>query len=109
MLQSSRLIPKFLSIAMLATAFMGMSGGTAQAQTVVENRREAAVEARVNINEASADTIAEILSGVGQSRAQAIVEYREQHGPFTTVEELIEVKGVGEATLRLNKEKIVLK
>jgi competence protein ComEA len=109
MLQSPKLIPKFLSIALLATSFIGMTAGTVQAQSDVENRREAAVEARVNINEADAETIAEILSGVGQSRAQAIVEYRELHGPFTTVEELIEVRGVGEATLRLNKEKIVLK
>jgi len=109
MLQSPKSIPKFLSIALLASSFIGMSVGSAHAQSVVENRREAAVEARVNINEANAQTIAEILSGVGQARAQAIVEYRELHRPFTSVEELIEVKGVGEATLRLNKEKIVLK
>lgn len=63
-------------------------------------------QVQVNINEADAATIADILVGIGVSRAAAIVEYREQHGDFTSLEQLIEVKGVGEATVFNNKDRI---
>lgn len=53
----------------------------------------------VDINTADAATIAEQLVGIGDAKAQAIVEYREQHGPFTSVEDLVEVSGIGEKTL----------
>jgi competence protein ComEA len=62
----------------------------------------------VNINEADAETLAASLQGVGESRAQAIVEYRDEHGPFVSVEELTEVNGIGEATLMLNRARISL-
>jgi competence protein ComEA len=60
----------------------------------------------VNINEADAETLAAGLQGVGESRARAIVEYREEHGPFVSVEELTEVNGTGEATLLQNRARI---
>jgi competence protein ComEA len=63
-------------------------------------------QVQVNINEADAATIADILVGIGVSRAAAIVEYREEHGDFTSLEQLIEVKGVGEATVFNNKDRI---
>lgn len=63
---------------------------------------------QVNINEADAETLADVLQGVGQSRARAIVEYREQNGPFDSLDELSEVKGVGESTIELNRDRIVL-
>ena len=50
----------------------------------------------VNINTADARTLAKELSGIGLSRAQAIVEYREKNGPFKKIEELMNVRGVGE-------------
>jgi competence protein ComEA len=62
----------------------------------------------VNINEADAETIAEVLDGIGHSKAEAIVRYREDNGPFASAEELIEVKGVGEKTLARNEDKIRL-
>lgn len=63
-------------------------------------------ELRVNINEADAELIADILDGVGPSRARAIVEYREQHGRFESLEDLKAVSGVGDATIRNNRERI---
>jgi competence protein ComEA len=63
-------------------------------------------QVQVNINEADAATIADILVGIGVSRAAAIVEYREEHGDFTSLEQLIEVNGVGEATVFNNKDRI---
>ncbi len=62
----------------------------------------------VNINTADAAALADVLVGVGMSRAQEIVRYRETYGPFATVDELTEVKGVGQATLEKNRARITL-
>jgi len=63
----------------------------------------------VNINTADAETLAESLKGVGLSRAEAIVRYREQHGDFIDVYELANVKGIGERTVEVNEARIKLK
>jgi competence protein ComEA len=62
----------------------------------------------VNVNQADAQTIAEVLKGVGLSRAQAIVEYREQNGDFRDAYELANIKGIGERTVEQNEAKIRL-
>jgi competence protein ComEA len=62
----------------------------------------------VNINAADVATLAAELSGVGPKLARRIVEFRERHGDFETLEALRDVKGVGEALLRKNAGKIVL-
>jgi competence protein ComEA len=66
------------------------------------------VESRlqVNINEADAETIADVLTGIGPVKAQAIVKYREEHGPFQSVNDLTKVSGIGAATLRNNLDRI---
>lgn len=61
---------------------------------------------QVNVNEADAATIADILVGIGMSRARAIVQFREEHGQFSSLEDLALVSGVGEATLLNNKDRI---
>ncbi len=65
--------------------------------------------AAVNVNQADAEQIAAELKGVGLTKAAAIVEYREQHGPFKTVEQLTEVKGIGLKTVEKNRSEILLK
>ncbi len=62
----------------------------------------------VNINTADAQTLAERLVGVGLSRAEAIVRYREEHGRFVAVEELTAVSGIGPATVERNRAIVVL-
>lgn len=64
--------------------------------------------APVNINTASADQLAMSLKGVGESKAQAIVDYRTQHGAFKSADELVQVKGIGERTVELNRQDILL-
>jgi len=66
------------------------------------------IGAPVNINTADAATLAEMLTGVGASRAEAIVRYREEHGNFLDVYELANVKGIGERTVEQNASRIVL-
>ena len=75
---------------------------------VVHAQADAAAPATVNINAADAATLSERLTGVGLTRAQEIVRYRESYGPFSTVEELADVKGIGPATVEKNRARIVL-
>ena len=62
----------------------------------------------VNINSADAQTLAEVLDGVGMSRAEAIVEYRAEHGGFRDAYELANIKGIGERTVEINEDRIRL-
>jgi len=50
---------------------------------------------KININNASADEL-QLISGVGPSTANAIVQYREQNGSFGSIDDLVNVKGIGE-------------
>ena len=63
----------------------------------------------VDINSADAEAIAQTLIGVGPSKAEAIVQYRERNGRFTDPYELTYVKGIGESTVERNEERIKLK
>ena len=67
-----------------------------------------ALAAPVNVNTADAQTISESLQGVGLSKARAIVEYRQKHGPFRSADDLSLVKGIGERTVELNRENILV-
>jgi len=60
----------------------------------------------IDINTASAEAFARAMKGVGPAKAAAIIEYRAQHGPFTSVEELLQVRGIGDKTLADNRDKI---
>ena len=62
----------------------------------------------VDINTADAATLAAVLDGVGEAKAEAIIAYREEHGPFESVDELAEVKGIGLKTLEKNRDRITL-
>ena len=87
--------------------------GFGQVALANDNAAETMVEPdagiTVNINEADAMTLAAVLDGVGVSRAQAIVEYREKNGRFYSAEELSAVRGIGKATVAKNAEKIAVK
>jgi len=62
----------------------------------------------VNINTASAEEIAATLNGVGLSKAEEIVRYREANGAFAHIDELVKVKGLGLKTIDRNRDKIVV-
>lgn len=63
--------------------------------------------AAVNINTADAETLSS-LNGIGQSKAEAIVAYREANGPFQSADELVNVKGIGEATVAKNADSLAV-
>ncbi|WP_261319170.1 ComEA family DNA-binding protein [Microbulbifer agarilyticus] len=62
----------------------------------------------VSLNTATAEELADALDGVGVTRAELIIQYREENGSFSSVEELLEIKGIGVATLEKNKDRIQL-
>lgn len=62
---------------------------------------------KININTATAEVL-EQLNGIGPKKAQAIVRYREENGPFSSVDEIAKVPGIGEKTLDQFKEQITL-
>lgn len=66
----------------------------------------AALAGPVDINTADAQTISEELTGIGLSKARAIVDYRKKHGPFRNADELTLVKGIGERTVEINRADI---
>ena len=62
----------------------------------------------VDINTADAETLAAALSGIGPSKAEAIVAYRDENGPFGAAEDLVLIKGIGDRTLEINRDNIVV-
>jgi len=62
----------------------------------------------VNVNTATAEEIAENLKGIGLSKAQLIVNYREANGSFIHADELANVKGIGIKTIDNNRGQILL-
>lgn len=62
----------------------------------------------VDINTADAATLNQVLVNVGPSKAQAIVDYRDEHGPFKSPDQLAQVKGIGLKTVEKNRDRIVV-
>ncbi|OQK17122.1 hypothetical protein AU255_04265 [Methyloprofundus sedimenti] len=63
----------------------------------------------IDINKASAKEIATSLNGIGDKKAEEIVDYREKHGDFKSIDELSNVKGIGVKTIEKNRNNIKLK
>lgn len=76
------------------------------AAAVAPPAKRPAAAARINLNTANASQLAQALNGVGQAKAEAIVAHRKQHGPFKSVAELTDVKGIGPAIVERNLDKL---
>ena len=76
------------------------TGGTRESPAAQSGRTETEGEAAfpININTATAEQL-QALPGIGKARAEAIIAYREEHGPFTYVEDLRAVSGIGKGIL----------
>ncbi|HDT2076031.1 competence protein ComEA [Enterobacter cloacae] len=111
----------------LAIATTGMSAGALAAKAqVVQSQAETPAQtnapakttgsnkaadndgSRVSINSASAEDIARVMNGVGLKKAQAIVSYREEYGPFKTVDDLKQVPGMGSSLVERNLSHLTL-
>ncbi|EKK5266947.1 helix-hairpin-helix domain-containing protein [Cronobacter dublinensis] len=96
-----------------------LSTGKAQAEEVKEKPAAAAPQAKpesapqaleetVSINTATADELAQAMNGVGKKKAQSIVSYREEYGPFKSLEDLKQVPGMGNSLVERNLSRIRL-
>ncbi|MFK3706278.1 competence protein ComEA [Raoultella sp. BIGb0138] len=92
------------------------SGKAAAAKESVQAPQDKAPEtlnpmpgaARVSINSASAEELMQAMNGVGLKKAQAIVSYREEYGPFKTVDDLKQVPGMGHSLVERNLSHLTL-
>jgi competence protein ComEA len=80
----------------------------AEANSASSSRAEAALTGMVNVNTASAEEL-QLLPGVGESRAHAILEARKQRGGFKSLDQLVEVKGIGDVLLDRLRPHLTLK
>ncbi len=62
----------------------------------------------VDINTADSEVLVDRMVGVGPQKAMAIVQYRQAHGPFKQVEELVNVKGIGQKLVEQNRSRLVV-
>lgn len=100
---------QLFSVFILGLILIGSPASRLHAEQAKADDASAIVSVTVNINSASATELAEALVGVGMKKAEAIVEYRDKNGPFTDKNQLLNVKGIGEATLKKNSSVIMLK
>jgi len=111
--------------AMLEEALEGACGNTVETsvRTALENclkqmtedgRLEAAVtsyagvqSSLINVNTAGQEELIR-LNGIGEAKARAIIAYREEHGPFQDISELVNVSGISNATLEKFRDQVTL-
>jgi competence protein ComEA len=87
---------------MLFLAVLVLSSVSIAEQTAVESHQ-------LDLNQATVMELEETLQGVGQHKAQAIVDWRDEYGPFKSVDDLVKVKGVGPGTLEKNRFKLTVR
>ncbi|WP_235714662.1 ComEA family DNA-binding protein [Aequoribacter fuscus] len=93
-------------LALLTVAAMSLTALPLLAQ---DSEPQVAEVTQVDLNSADAETLATVMKGVGISKARAIVSYRTQYGPFASLDELTEVKGIGVSILERNRDRLVLR
>jgi len=86
--------------------FAGAAGEETASNTAKPLVTQVSAEQTVDINSADAATLQQLLTGIGAVKAKAIVDYRQEHGAFASVDELLEVKGIGVAILEQNRSKL---
>lgn len=91
----------------LAASAPGNTGGTGVSAAGKEGTPGGGTKPKVNINTADS-TILQTLDGVGPATAEAIVNWRASNGPFTTLEQLLDVRGIGPAKFAAVKDNITL-
>ncbi len=107
----SKAIPSILHSSLIIFLSLGalvFSGNTLFAADKATNSQQQIPILTVNINQATAEEISDVLTGVGIKKAMVIVSHREKEGEFKSIDDLLQVKGIGPATLEKNRHKLKL-
>lgn len=91
----------------LATAFTTVPAMAADTAGAAKTAAMATM-AKVNLNTADQDTLQRELTGIGSAKAAAIVAHRESRGAFTSVDELLEVQGIGKSLVDKNRDRLII-
>ena len=76
-------------------------------QTPTPHKKEVGKEGKVNINTATVEEL-KTLKGIGEKKAEAIIEYRKQNGSFKNKEELMKVRGIGKKLYESFEERVIV-
>ncbi len=107
----SKAVPSILHSSLIIFLSLGalvFSGNTLFAADKVTTNQQQIPILTVNINQASAEEISDVLTGVGIKKAIVIVAHRDREGAFKSVDDLLQVKGIGPATLEKNRHNLKL-
>ncbi|MGY4523551.1 ComEA family DNA-binding protein [Pseudomonas sp. TE21394] len=102
------LLPLFASLSFSVSAAPASATATPEPVPMV-SEQQAQQPQRLDLNTADAAVLQKELNGIGKAKAEAIVAYREANGPFASVDELLEIKGIGNALLERNRDKLTVK
>ncbi|QBY05782.1 helix-hairpin-helix domain-containing protein [Thalassotalea sp. HSM 43] len=97
------LTSSFLALSLLIPSTSFAFADKAQNKNVASDAVAQANHSRVDINKANAAQLSE-LKGLGSKKAQAIVDYRQANGPFKSLTDLANVKGIGEKFIEKNAQ-----
>ncbi|MBF7143470.1 MULTISPECIES: ComEA family DNA-binding protein [Pseudomonas] len=101
------------SVLLAALAFSSLTAHAAPptpaAPAMADSMANPMAGAMVNLNTADAATLQKELAGIGAAKANAIVAFREANGPFASVDELLEVQGIGQALVDRNRNRLAVK
>lgn len=73
----------------------------------IDGENEVMLEGKINLNTSSKEELMTV-TGIGESRAEDIIKYREEHGPFEKIEDIMNVSGIGESLFAKIKETITV-
>jgi competence protein ComEA len=102
-----RVASLFLVLCSLFFGF-GQNAVAAKVEAAAATTSSAPQVGKLNINSADVEALQRELVGIGETKAKAIVQYREENGPFSSVDDLLEVKGIGTKTLEKSREKLTV-
>lgn len=100
------LLPLFAGLSFSISAATGAATVAKEPVPVVSQVQAPA--GMLDLNTADAPTLQRELNGIGKAKAEAIVAYREANGTFASVDELLEIKGIGSALLERNRAKLMV-
>jgi competence protein ComEA len=99
---------KFIPVLLISGTFLFSVSPLVIAESVTEKTKMMQMKMqKINVNTATLDELS-TLPGVGAKKAEAIIAYRENVGRFTTLEQLAEVKGIGNKMLEMMKDRVSL-